>query len=89
MFTKIFAKQRNYHEQDGTGKVDIRINNLLKLKKAIQENEDKLMAGIKKDLNKSYEESLISRFFPFYQEINHTIKNIKKWSQVEKKKAVF
>ena len=65
MFTEIFTKQRNCHEQGGTGKVDIRINNLLKLKKAIQENEDKLRAGMKKDLNKSYEESLISEFFLF------------------------
>ena len=87
MYSEIFVKQRSYYKQGRTRSIEVRINNLLKLKKVLKNNEDKLIEALGLDLNKSYEEAYITEFLPFYDELKHTLKNLKKWSKTKRVKG--
>ena len=87
MYSEIFVKQRSYYKEGRTRSIEFRINNLLKLKKVLKSNEDKLIEALGLDLNKSYEEAYITEFLPFYDELKHTLKNLKKWSKTKRVKG--
>ena len=56
-----------------------RINMLKKLKKNILLNRADIKEALKKDFRKNESEVDLTEIFPVIQEINHTIKNLKKW----------
>lgn len=83
----IFNKQKEFFYLGKTNDINFRINNLKKLKQVINKNEDKILDALKKDLGKSNFESYATEIGIVYDEINAHIKNIKKWSKVERRKS--
>ena len=80
---EIFKKQKDYFKLGQTKDVDFRIEQLLKLKTAILENEDVIYEALVKDLKKSKTESYNTEVGAIVEEINFAIKNIKKWTKKE------
>ena len=83
----VFNRQKEFFNLRKTNDINFRINNLKKLKQVIKENEDKVLYALKKDLGKSNFESYATEVGLIYDEINTHIKNIKKWSKIEKSKS--
>lgn len=75
----IIENQRSFFKEGKTKEVDFRIDQLEKLKKSIIKYEDEIIDALKKDLNKSSFETYITEIGTVIQEINHTIKHIRKW----------
>lgn len=83
----IFNKQKEFFNLGKTKDINFRIEVLKKLKKVIKENEDKILEALKRDLGKSNFESYATEIGLVYDEINTHIKNIKRWSKIEKIKS--
>ena len=56
-----------------------RIKKLKKLKEKILENRNNIKTALKNDFKKNESEVDLTEIFPVVQEINHTVKNLKKW----------
>jgi aldehyde dehydrogenase (NAD+) len=76
----IINLQRQFFETEKTKDIDFRINALKKLKKSIQQNEEKIYDALYQDFNKSKFETYTSEISVLYEEINLMLKNIKKWA---------
>ncbi|QQR98958.1 MAG: aldehyde dehydrogenase [Sphingobacteriales bacterium] len=76
----IIEKQRQFFESETTKSIDFRIDALKKLKKSIQNNEEKIYDALYQDFNKSKFETYTSEISVLYEEINVMLKNIKKWA---------
>ena len=83
----IFKKQKEFYKKGETKDINFRIDNLKKLKRIIKLNENRILDALNKDLGKSNFESYATEVGIVYEEINMHIKNIKKWSKVEKRKS--
>lgn len=83
----IFNKQKEFFNLGKTKDINFRIEVLKKLKRVIKENEDKILEALKRDLGKSNFESYATEIGLVYDEINTHIKNIKRWSKIEKIKS--
>lgn len=83
----IFNRQKEFFNLGKTKEINFRIEALKKLKRTIKENEDKILEALKKDLGKSNFESYATEIGLIYDEINIHIRNINKWSKIEKVKS--
>ena len=81
---KIVSIQRAYFHEGHTLSIQGRIDNLRKLKSAIKDNEIKILDALKSDLGKSHYEGYLTEVGIILDEIDYTIKNIKKWSKPHK-----
>lgn len=81
---EIVSIQRAYFHEGHTLSVQGRIDNLRKLKSAIKDNEIKILDALKSDLGKSHYEGYLTEVGIILDEIDYTIKNIKKWSKPHK-----
>lgn len=84
---ELIKKPRHYFLSGKTKSLDFRINKLLKLKKAIIDNEKNITEALKKDLSKSPTESYLTEIGVILEEIKFTLKNIKNWVKPEKVKT--
>ena len=84
---EIFNKQKEYYSTQITKDVNFRINQLDKLKSAIQEYEDKITEAIKKDFDKCEFEVFETEVGITLSEIKHVRNKIKKWSEPQKVKT--
>lgn len=82
---KILEKQQEYFKTGETLSIKFRIEQLRKLKKAIEDKEDKIAAALKSDLGKSKYESYMCEIGMVLSELSYMIKHIKKFA---KKKRV-
>ena len=78
-------RQRKYFETHKTKDVKFRLYNLKKLKKAIQEYENKITDALFKDLHKSAFESFETEIGYVLDEISLHINKLKKWNKPQKK----
>ncbi|UOY06145.1 aldehyde dehydrogenase [Muricauda sp. SCSIO 64092] len=78
---QLVADQRDYFQSNATRSVEFRLAQLMKLKELLLENEDKMHEAIMKDFGKSKYENQLTEFFPIIDELNISIKNLKKWMQ--------
>lgn len=83
----IFSEQKKFFELGKSKNIDFRINELKKLKKIIQKNEEEILQALKKDLGKSNFEAYATEVGIIYDEINLHIKNIRKWAKREKRSS--
>ncbi len=83
MFDLNFSKQKKYYKSHITKDYKFRINMLLKLKKALIKYEIEIANGLYKDLRKGLVEVYTSEIGFVLNEINETIKNLKKWMKRE------
>ena len=84
---ELVKKQKEYFLSGKTLDIHNRRNNLIKLKKIIKENEEKIMEALNKDLKKSQFESYMTEVGLVYDEINHHIKNIFKYAKKDRLKT--
>lgn len=79
----VIDKQRDFFESNATRDIDFRIEQLKKLKKAIQENEENIYEALNADFKKSKFESFATEIGVLYEEISCMLKNVKKWATPE------
>lgn len=80
----ILREHKEYFETGETKNVDFRIQQLVKLKKAIGNNERLIIDALFKDLHKSEFEAYATEIGYLYDSIGYFIKNLKKWIKVKK-----
>ncbi|ALJ06434.1 aldehyde dehydrogenase [Pseudalgibacter alginicilyticus] len=80
----LLNQQRLFFNSNKTKDVSFRIEQLKKIKTLLKENETLLYDAIYEDFGKSEFETYVGELSLIYQEINHFIKNIKRWSKQKK-----
>lgn len=75
---------RNFFESGITKSYDFRKKQLLKLKKALEQYEQRIYEALYADLKKSPEECWVTENGFVYAEINHTLRNLDRWMEPEK-----
>ncbi|WP_299521525.1 aldehyde dehydrogenase [Winogradskyella sp.] len=78
---QLVNNQRAYFNSNATRSAEFRLKQLKKLKALLLEHEEEMHQAIFKDFGKSKYENQLTEFFPLIDEINLTIKNLKKWMQ--------
>ncbi len=84
MFEINFDKQKKYYKSHITKTYEFRIEMLKKLKKALIKYEFEIANALYKDLRKGIVEVYTSEIGFVLNEINETMKNLKKWMKREK-----
>lgn len=79
----IIDQQREFFESNATRDIGFRIEQLKKLRKAIQENEENIYAALNADFRKSKFETFATEIGIVYEEISIMLKNVKKWATPE------
>ncbi|HWT27320.1 MAG TPA: aldehyde dehydrogenase family protein, partial [Mobilitalea sp.] len=80
----IIDKQREYYATGATRDVTFRIKQLIKLKRAIKNNESELLMALNKDLNKSEFEGYMTEIGMVYDEISYIVKSLPAWAKPKK-----
>ncbi|MCB5560439.1 aldehyde dehydrogenase [Anaerosalibacter bizertensis] len=80
-------KQKEFFKSGKTKDIKFRIENLNKLKKSIEKNEQCIMEALKKDLGKSNFESYSTELGIVLSEISFITKHLKKWAKPKKVKT--
>ena len=78
---KIVNQQKRFFNSNATKDLNLRIENLKKLKLILKENEEKLYTSIYTDFKKSKFETYLTELSIIYRELNDAIRNLKKWSK--------
>lgn len=81
---ELFSKQKRYFAAQKTKAVKSRLKQLKKLKAAIKNYEDRILEALHRDLGKSGEEAYLTEISVVLNEVNHHLKNLKKWTKAEK-----
>lgn len=81
--SSLVQEQNRYFKTGKSRDVNFRIKELKKLKKLLEENEEKILDALQKDLKKHPYESLSIEVGPAYAEIKHQIAHVKEWAQPE------
>lgn len=79
--TKIIKAQRSFFNSNKTKNTAFRKAMLIRLKKVIKHNENKIFKALYMDLGKSKAEAYMSEIAMVYSEINTALSNIEKWSR--------
>ncbi len=74
-------EQKRYFDSGETKNVKFRIRQLKLLKKAIVAHEEEVLDAISRDLQRSAVEAYITEIAILFQDIDHTIRNLKKWAR--------
>ncbi len=77
----LLARQRAYFESGRTLSVDFRLSMLKKLKKAVQDNEEQIIAALREDLNKAEQESFMTELGMVYDELSFALKHTAAWAR--------
>ncbi|MBI9068087.1 MAG: aldehyde dehydrogenase [Salinivirgaceae bacterium] len=80
----IFINKRTFFDSGATKSYDFRIEQLKIFKKAITQNESKILDALYKDFKKPRFEAFTSEVGFLYEEINFAIKHLKKWMKPDK-----
>lgn len=84
---EITGQLREYFKTGETKSIKFRIKQLKALKKALLENDEKIIQALYDDLNKSSFEAVITETGIVQEEINYYIKNLKKLARPQKVKV--
>ena len=82
--TDIIESQRAFFLTNATKSVDFRIQQLRKLRTAIEANEKAMYEAIDKDFKKSEFDTYTTEIAIVYQEIDAAIKHVKEWASIKK-----
>ncbi|MEG0778633.1 MAG: aldehyde dehydrogenase [Oscillospiraceae bacterium] len=86
-FENIVTAQRDFWNTNATKDISFRIAQLKRLRAVITENESKIYAALRADLNKSEYEAYMTEVSLVTGEIDTAIKHLKKWSKPCRKKT--
>ncbi len=78
---KLVQKQLNYFLSNVTCDINYRLENLKRLRRAIQNHEKDICEALHKDLNKSDSEAFMTEIAIVMEELNLTIKRLKAWAR--------
>ena len=87
---RVLESQKMHFIQEGFPTIELRIDRLNRLKNLIIENRYRFVDALNEDYgNRSKNASIMTDVYSIIPEINHAIKNIKKWTKVEKRSSNF
>ncbi|MDO5027000.1 MAG: aldehyde dehydrogenase [Tissierellia bacterium] len=81
---RVLKKQKEFFKTDKTKSVSFRIEALKTLKRALVENEERIIQALYLDLAKSQSESYMSELAMVYSEIKVSLKGVKNWSKARR-----
>jgi len=85
---QLFGKQRTSYLAEPAPSYEIRIEQLKNLKTAILRNQESLVAALNHDYgNRSLDDSIISDILPCINNINYSLKHLKKWMKPSSRHA--
>lgn len=77
----LFERQKDFFRTGKTKPIAFRKQQLLALKEAIRQNEEKIQQALWQDLHKSPEESYLTEISIVLSEVDNHIRHLKKWSR--------
>lgn len=83
----MITSQRNYYFTGKTRPVEFRKKMLLKLRQAVQDNEEAILEALHKDLGKSSFESYVTEVGFVLSSISEMVKNVDEWMKPESAKT--
>lgn len=86
-YDEILSKQRTFFAAGLTQRANFRVEQLRKLKKAIQDFEPAIMEALQQDLNKSELDAYSTEIGFLYEEINYFIKHLNSWMKPKRVKT--
>ena len=87
---RVLESQKKHFIKEGFPTIELRIDRLNRLKNLIIENRYRFVDALNEDYgNRSKNASIMTDVYSIIPEINHAIKNIKKWTKVEKRSSNF
>ncbi len=86
---EILESQRTFFASGKTLDVKFRIEKLKVLKNAIELKESEILLALQQDLGKTASESYMCEVALVKAEINHALKNIKRWAKAKRVRAGF
>ncbi len=86
---EILDEQKTYFNSGATLDVDFRIEKLKILKSAVANYKEKIVSAVYKDLRKPEFEAHTTEILPVLEDLNHAIRNLKKWAAPERVKTPF
>jgi aldehyde dehydrogenase (NAD+) len=81
--SELFSRQQRFFKSGATKSFEFRRSQLLKLKKAIAENENAILQSLKDDLKKPELEGYSSEISTLKMELNFTLNHLKSWMMDE------
>lgn len=82
--------QRTAFREQGQESYQQRRAHLIHLKRLLLDNREQIVEAINKDYgNRSYHETMIAEVITVADDIDHTLKNLKKWMKVQRRKIDF
>jgi len=78
---ELISEQRQFFNSNATKPVDFRIQQLIKLKSVVRQYEPKLTEAVFKDFQKGSFNTLVTEFSTVYDEVDHAISKVRKWSR--------
>lgn len=88
-FKTLLEQQRSYFARGATLSLDFRIKQLKLLKSLLQQHESDITEALKRDLNKSSTEAILSEIILVTDEIDFIIKHLKNWIRPQKVSTPF
>jgi aldehyde dehydrogenase (NAD+) len=85
----LLTTHRSFFASHKSKNVAFRIEQLKTLRKLIKTNEQAIAEALKRDLSKSYEEAYLTEINIVLQEIDHHLKNIRRWAEPERVHTPF
>src|SRR5699024_4213705 len=77
-------QQRHVFESGKSRNADFRIDQLIKLKHLLQQDEDAFFEALKTEFKKPAFDTYVTELLILYKEIDLLAKNIKRWSKPQK-----
>ena len=87
---RVLSDQKKHFINEGIPSIELRLDRLNRLKSMIMDNRYDIVDALNSDYgNRSKNASLMSDVYMIIPEITKAIKNIKKWTKVEKRSSNF
>ncbi|MCW6036483.1 aldehyde dehydrogenase [Spirulina subsalsa FACHB-351] len=85
----LIQQQRSFFATGKTKDIEFRITQLKTLKAAIETHESEILEALQQDLNKPSFEAIAAELTLCIEEINYSLKQIKKWAKPKKAKTLI
>ena len=87
---RVLEAQKNFFIEEGSPSIELRIDRLNRLKNLIMNNRYDFVDALNEDYgNRSNNISLLSDAYGIIPDINNAIKNIRKWTKIDKRSSNF
>lgn len=85
----IIKNQRDFFNTNTTKSVEYRLQMLQRLKKIINDNEEKILSALYNDLSKSKSEAYMSEVAMVYAELDEALKKVREWSRPQRARGTI